>query len=139
MNELRTGGCLCGAVRFKAEGVMRGVLYCHCSQCRRQSGLYFAATQLPKEQLSVEGEDAITWFAASEEARRGFCSKCGSALFWKRDDEPDISVLAGAFDEPSGLVAERHIFVADKGDFYAIDDGLPQHVGGQGSRAPSES
>ena len=50
----------------------------------------------------------------------------GSALFWKRSDLDETSILAGAFDKPTGLSAVGHIFVADKGDYYSIDDGLPQ-------------
>jgi hypothetical protein len=79
--------------------------------------------------LSVEGADKITWFSASASAKRGFCSRCGSALFWKLDGDAHMSVLAGAFDRPSGLKGAVHIFVADKGDYYAIDDGLPQFDG----------
>jgi hypothetical protein len=50
-------------------------------------------------------------------------------LFWKRNGREQISIMAGAFDRPSGLVAESHIFVADKGDYYEICDGLPQFEG----------
>jgi hypothetical protein len=52
---------------------------------------------------------------------------CGSVLFWKHNEEAEVSVMAGAFDQPSGLKGESHIFVVDKGDYYDIDDGLPQY------------
>ena len=126
MTETHAGACLCGAVRFSATGPLRGVVYCHCSQCRRQTGHFFAATNVADEALAIEGGDNISWYRASNFARRGFCRICGSVLFWKRDGSDEISVLAGAFDRPSGLAGEVHIFVADKGDYYAIDDGLPQ-------------
>lgn len=122
------GACLCGSVRFRTCGPLRGVVFCHCGQCRRQSGHFVAATSVSDERIVIEGGDAITWFAASPEAKRGFCSRCGSLLFWKRAGLASISVMAGAFDRPTGLIAECHIFVADKGDYYAIDDGLPQHA-----------
>lgn len=127
MADARTGGCLCGAVRFRTSGQPRGVVYCHCSQCRRQTGHYYAATNVALAAIAIEGAEHLTWFRASDFARRGFCSTCGSVLFWKRDDADDISVMAGSFDSPSGLVGEAHIFVADKGDYYEINDGLPQH------------
>ena len=57
---------------------------------------------------------------------RGFCGICGSFLFWKRGDEGLTSFSLGSLDSPTGLQLERHIFVADKGDYYTIDDGLPQ-------------
>lgn len=126
MSEFGTGGCLCGAVRYSIVGPMRSVIYCHCSQCRKQSGHYYAATSSSNDDLKVVGSQHLTWYRASESARRGFCSKCGSALFWKGDGSADISILAGSLDLPTGLQADRHIYVADKGDYYTIDDGLPQ-------------
>lgn len=124
----RTGACLCGAVRFRTTGPLRGVIYCHCSQCRRQTGHHYAATNVPDANLQVEGGEKLTWYAAADAARRGFCSICGSALFWKHNELDYTSVMAGAFDKPSGLKAESHIFVADKGDYYTIEDGLPQFL-----------
>ena len=128
MNEVRTGGCLCGAIRFRTTGALRGVVYCHCSQCRRQTGHFYAATDIEDECLSVQGSEHLTWYAASDFARRGFCRICGSAMFWKHNGAAMTSILAGSFDQPSGLVAEAHIFVGDKADYYQIDDGLPQYV-----------
>jgi hypothetical protein len=95
-----------------------------------RSGLYFAATNVGDEMIEIEGADNITWYHASDVARRGFCSTCGSALFWKHQTDPFISVLAGSFDAPSGLKMTKHIFCADKGDFYEIADGLPQYEKG---------
>lgn len=127
MNDVRTGRCLCGAVSFQTEGPLGGIRYCHCSQCRRQTGHFYAATDLALDRITIEGTGDVTWYAASDSAMRGFCRACGSALFWRRNDGGQISVMAGAFDLPSGLTEECHIFVADKGDYYAIGDGLPQH------------
>ncbi|MBL8576263.1 MAG: GFA family protein [Mesorhizobium sp.] len=128
MNKTNNGSCLCGAVRFVATGPLRGVVYCHCSQCRKQSGHYYAATNVADADLSIDGAEKLTWFMASPYARRGFCSVCGSVLFWKHNESTETSVMAGAFDTPSGLRGEVHIFVADKGDYYDITDGLPQYV-----------
>jgi len=76
--------------------------------------------------IDIEGTEAIAWYGASAVAKRGFCRVCGSLLFWKHGELDTISIMAGAFDKPSGLSAESHIFVGDKGDYYSIDDGLPQ-------------
>ena len=126
MNERNTGACGCGAVRFTTSGPLRGVVYCHCTQCRRQSGHFYAATNVDDDCIEVEGEENITWYRASQTARRGFCRFCGSALFWKHDELDSVSVMAGAFDSPSGLRGDCHIFVADKGNYYEITDDLPQ-------------
>jgi len=121
-----SGRCLCGAVRFRTSGPLRGVVYCHCGQCRRQSGHFVAATNVADGHFELDGAERLTWFAVSDEAARGFCATCGSLLFWKHRALDTISVMAGAFDRPSGLSGQSHIFVGDKGDYYTICDGLPQ-------------
>jgi hypothetical protein len=125
--ELRRGSCLCGKVHFETRGNLRGVVYCHCSQCSKQTGHFLAATNVQDDSISVSGEENIGWYEASHFAKRGFCKNCGSVLFWKHNELDYISVMAGAFDYPSGLRAESHIFVADKGDYYEIGDDLPQY------------
>ncbi|MBB3311879.1 hypothetical protein FHT78_003655 [Rhizobium sp. BK196] len=129
MSEYHAGGCLCGAVRFVAREKPDVVVGCHCSQCRRQTGLYYAAADVPVSAVTIAGEEKLRWYQSSDEARRGFCSQCGSALFWQGLGRPVISIMAGAFDEPNGLSFGYHIFCADKGNFYEIADGLPQHAG----------
>jgi hypothetical protein len=125
--EIHKGSCLCGSVRFTTRGPLRGVIYCHCTQCRKQSGHYYAATNVPDGSIVIEGGEGISWYRSSPDAQRGFCRTCGSALFWKRDGSDYTSVLAGSFDQPSGLRGASHIFTADMGDYYAIADGLPKN------------
>ncbi|HEV7304931.1 GFA family protein [Ensifer sp.] len=126
MQDIHNGGCLCGAVRFKAHGELRELIYCHCSQCRKQTGLYYAATNVRNDGLEVEGQENITWYRASDSAGRGFCRTCGSALFWKADGQDHTSIMAGAFEKPTDLKSGYHIFCADQGDFYEINDDLPK-------------
>jgi hypothetical protein len=121
----------CGAVEITVAGELGRVGYCHCSQCRRQTGLYYATTSAPVDQVSITGEENISRYRASPQADRAFCRVCGSALYWKGDGENTISLMAGLFDNPTGLVGGYHIYCADKGDFYAIDDGLPQFAASQ--------
>jgi hypothetical protein len=118
------GRCLCGAIAFRVTAEPQGASACHCSQCRRQSGHVWASASVPAAALEIAG--APRWYASSAEARRGFCGTCGSVLFWKAHDEDMISFALGALETPTGLTLERHIFVADKGDYYEIADGLPQ-------------
>ena len=126
MTEIHTGSCLCGAVQFTIQGAMREVSACHCTQCRKQTGHYYATTEVADDRLSVEGTGNLTWYRASNFAGRGFCRICGSALFWKRDGGASTSILAGALDGPTGLTIGRHIYCAFKGDYYEITDGKPQ-------------
>ena len=130
MSETHSGHCLCGAVRFRTSGKLREVIACHCSQCRRQTGHFYAATNVQDDGLTVEGGENVTWYRASETAGRGFCRTCGSALFWKADGSDYTSIMAGAFDGPTGLRIGKHIFCADKGDYYEIDDGAPRFAQG---------
>ncbi len=127
-DETHTGGCLCGAVRYEARGPLADVTACHCSQCRRQSGHLYATTGVARQDLMLIEDRGLKWYRASETARRGFCGECGSTLFWESDAGDATAILAGSLDAPTGLKLARHIFVADKGDYYDITDGLPQHA-----------
>ena len=124
---VQDGGCLCGAVRFRVTGPLREIVACHCSMCRRATGTFVAATAAADADLAVTGADALTWYRSSDEAERGFCRQCGSNLFWRRPGSGRTSILAGSLDQPTGLAIARHIFVADKGDFYEIGDEAPRH------------
>jgi hypothetical protein len=100
---------------------------CHCSQCRKSSGHYFSSTDVPKAAVTVEGEDKVTWFQSSEKVRRGFCGTCGSPLFWDPLFRDWIGISMGGFEAPTNTRLAKHIFTADKGDYYDIgDDGVPR-------------
>ncbi len=122
----RTGACLCGAVTFSLSGPLGGTLACHCTQCRRQSGHYFAAVGAPRAAVVIVETDDLVWYRSSEIARRGFCRCCGSNLFWDPFEGEVTQVSLGALDAPTGLKLERHVHVASMGDYYQIADGLPQ-------------
>lgn len=123
---MHEGSCLCGAVRVEVAGELAAPDACHCRQCRKQSGHFWASTDLPREQVTVQGSENLTWYQASEKVRRGFCATCGSFLFWDPIGRPKIAIAMGAFDKPTGTRLEKHIFTADKGDYYDLADGLPQ-------------
>jgi hypothetical protein len=121
------GSCLCGAVTFEVSGALGAPDACHCSQCRRQSGHFWASTDVPRDALTLHGANNLSWFRSSERVRRGFCSTCGSSLFWEPIGKDMIAIAMGAFDRPTGTSLAMHIHVADKGDYYEITDGVPQH------------
>ncbi|WP_091736068.1 GFA family protein [Phenylobacterium immobile] len=124
---MRQGSCLCGKVTFKVEGQLAPPDACHCTACRKQSGHVFASTDASKASLSVRGEAHVTWYQSSAKVRRGFCSSCGSTLFWDPVERDWIAIAMGAFDGSTGVALKAHIFTADKGDYYEIADGLPQN------------
>lgn len=125
--ETLAGRCACGCITFRARGPFREGVACHCETCRRQSGHYIVATATAIEKLDVTGAEDLTWYGASPHARRGFCRKCGSLLFWEPENRSHVSIMMGAVDDPGDIRLSRHIFVGEKGAYYEIGDGLPEH------------
>jgi hypothetical protein len=124
---MHLGSCLCGVIRFQVEGDLNPPDACHCSQCRKSSGHFWASTDVARSALHIQGEESLVWYASSERVRRGFCRQCGSSLFWDPIHRDKIAVAMGAFEAPTQTRLHMHIFVADKGDYYDIADDLPQN------------
>lgn len=124
-----TGRCACGAVRFEVNGLLRPVIACHCQTCRKTSGHYWAATEAYRANLRLLDERWLKWFQSSELAQRGFCSECGSSLFFRRHDSDRISIAAGALEAPTTLDLVEHICSREAGDYYMIENDLSQHAG----------
>jgi len=120
------GGCLCGAVRYRVKGPLRGVVNCHCSMCQRLHGSFGPHSKASKTNITVTRSDELSWYKTSEVARRGFCSFCGSGLFWEPFEQDATGIIAGTLDGPTTLKTIGHIFVEEKPDFYEITDDLPQ-------------
>ncbi|MDU8929245.1 GFA family protein [Alisedimentitalea sp. MJ-SS2] len=121
-----TGHCECGSVAFTVARVQSHPSACHCSQCRRLSGHIWSGTSVAHDDLTFTSDSNLKWYRSSDHAQRGFCGTCGSSLFYKPDGADHVSVATGSFDTPTGLKLRRHIFVADKGDYYDIADDAPQ-------------
>ena len=83
-------------------------------------------TSVPEDRLELVTSDGLIWYRSSSTAERGFCSRCGSNLFWRPTGEQRVAITAGSLDAPTGLELTEHIFVADKSDYYEIKDGKPQ-------------
>ncbi len=126
--DMHRGSCSCGAVRIEVDGELPPPDACHCTTCRKQSGHFFVSTDVPKARVKIEGGGGVAWFQSSEKARRGFCSKCGSPLFWDPVHRDWIGIAMGAFDGETRTKVAKHIFVSEKGDYYEIADGLPQNL-----------
>jgi hypothetical protein len=120
---MKTGSCLCGAVKFEVNGKLRPTIACHCTQCRKQTASYMSATSCADKELVLTRQDGLKWFRSSPEAQRGFCKECGSVLFWKQDGSDTTSISAGAIDGASGAPLEGHIFCESAGDYYEIAGG----------------
>ena len=89
-----TGGCLCGAVRYEVHGPLRDVVNCHCSKCRRMNGNYAAYSSARREDLRIIEDRGLRWYDSVQDetpdVKRGFCSQCGSSLFWDAKERPTM-------------------------------------------------
>jgi hypothetical protein len=113
------GRCMCGAVEFSVEGALRPVVNCHCHRCRRWSGHYWAASGAPTERVSISDSATLRWFSPADGVEYGFCSTCGSSLFWRNDAHPElISFSAGCLDQPTGLTTSHQLWMAEHGDYH---------------------
>jgi len=113
MAKTHHGGCLCGAIRFTAKGDPFSVSHCHCSLCRKATGL-------------AKGQ--IKYFRSSAWLERGFCPRCGSSLSSRDPVDPQrIWFTIGALDAPAKTKPVRHIFAPDRVKWLRLDEGLPRH------------
>ena len=125
-----TGGCLCGAVRYRVAGTpLRGTV-CHCRFCQKSSGSAFQVWALfRKDQLTwIEGQPHI--LQATPAVVRKFCHQCGSPLsFQFLDDVSDqiIGVTVGTLDDSRGFAPTRHNWASRQLAWLDIKDGLPRN------------
>ena len=139
----RTGGCLCGGVRFSvaataARETLRPLIACHCRQCRKTSGTFVVATKIATKHLTFQAQETLVWYSSSQAAQRGFCSRCGASLFYRRcgqnekaqknqpPHEEAWSVMLGALDQADDLPFAGHIFAADAHPMLARLSTTPQ-------------
>jgi hypothetical protein len=116
---------MCGGVRYRVDGPLRGVIACHCVQCRRASGNFVTATACRRSAFTLVNSATLKWYVAVPGYRRGFCGGCGSCLFFEEVGGERVSISAGSLDEPQGLKTVAHIFASEAGDYYNIDDSVP--------------
>lgn len=110
----RTGGCLCGAVRFTITDAPVKYGACHCEMCRRWTGYALLAMTVPAESIAWEGEAHIRTLQTSDWAERAWCQRCGSGLYYHvtgGDMSANYEIPVGLFDDTSGLVLASEIYV----------------------------
>ena len=129
MNIIKTHlvNCLCESVKLLIKGKLRYVSNCHCSQCQKTHGNFAAYTSCNEKNLSFIKNKTLKWYKSSKNAKRGFCSKCGASIFFKKFNTDTISISAGMFTNPTKLKTLHNIFIKGKMDFYTIDNKLPKY------------
>ena len=125
-----TGGCMCGAVRFRTTHAPSRTIHCHCADCRKHSGA-------PMATLSVFLSDQVLFdgtprkiYTSSDIARRGFCQDCGTTLTFETDLRsfgPVVAIHVSAFDDPEALPPTHHSFYSEKLSWFEVLDDLPRH------------
>lgn len=102
MSNIRSGGCQCGAVRFRVEGDMGTASVCHCRMCQKAFGNFFAPLVNVHEGTLLWLKTEPKRFQSSNHVRRGFCGDCGTPLTYEAPD--GVALAIAAFDDPSGIV-----------------------------------
>jgi hypothetical protein len=120
MAERKTlsGRCLCGSVTFVVSGAKPGFHACHCAMCRRWSSAPFFGVNVRK--IEFNGEEHVKRYQSSDWAERGFCTRCGSNLFYYMKALDHYSVAMGSFDDASAFELTTQYYIDKKPDGYAF-------------------
>lgn len=123
------GGCLCGAVRYEIEGPIEASEHCHCGMCRKAHGAAFSTNAVVESaRLKVlDATGSLTTYESSPNRRKCFCGRCGSQLFIRRSNRPEITVVTlGTLDDDPVGRPSRHVFTQSKAPWFDIDGVLPR-------------
>jgi len=128
-----TGGCQCGAVRYRVTAPANELSHCHCSICRRIHGAVFASFAIvsPEHFIVEQGAEGLQRYDSSPGAQRYFCSRCGSHIYGDVETLPDmrfytVGSLDGGAHPGHAPENESHIYVGSKIPWWHITDNLPQ-------------
>jgi len=137
MTEIATGGCQCGAVRYRVEGPLGHAGFCHCRMCQKAFGSFGAPlVSVPHAQFRwTRGEPAV--FLSSPIVQRGFCRDCGTPLFMLEDGHGVIEIAIGSLDDPAIAPPDHVVGIESKLDWADKLPGLPARSTGQ-DRTPED-
>ena len=118
------GGCLCGAVRYEANVSTSENWFCHCRMCQKATGTVVSTSAIiPKSRLQIiKGNPKF--YKSSKNVERGFCSNCGSPLFFRPTNEDWMSILSGSLDDPELAPPQGHYGVESWISWLKIEDDL---------------
>lgn len=120
-----TGGCQCGAVRYRIAGALEYPHLCHCRMCQKAAGNYFMPLGFaPGKTLTItRGEPG--WFQSSDPVRRGFCRDCGTPLFFDTLQSDGMAVTLGSLDDPAAFPPVSQDGIEARLPFHALLGSLP--------------
>ncbi|MFD1329429.1 GFA family protein [Mycoplana ramosa] len=124
--RIYTGGCQCGAVRYRAEGTLDDPHLCHCRMCQKAAGNYFLplANAARETFRLTRGEPG--WFQSSQHVRRGFCRDCGTPLFYDMPTEGYLNIVLGSLDDPQDVRPHSQSGVESRVPWFSQLSRLPE-------------
>ena len=128
------GGCLCGQVRYKAEGEPYNQTICHCTMCRKASGSASVAwVSFKNSEVSIGRK--VRWFRSSGKAERGFCPTCGGCMFFRPLDVDEIDISTATLDNPElpELHPKDHLHLGTRISWHPVHEDKPQYKAHRGS------
>lgn len=130
-----TGGCQCGAVRYRVTEPLGSSGLCHCRMCQRAGGNVFAPLVTAR---GVEWQGTAATWASSDISERGFCAACGTPLFFRNfDAEDELELMIGSLDDPGMAPPDHHYGIESRVAWLKLDDGLPAYeTGGKPGEGP---
>jgi hypothetical protein len=128
MTDIRTGGCLCGSVRYRIEGAPLAIATCHCKNCQKQAGSALSVVAfLKREQLHVQGD--LTTFEDRGDSGaavfRKFCGRCGSPVITETPSATAqglIFIKAGTLDETHDLLPSVHYWTCSAQNWFVFPE-----------------
>ena len=123
--QTQSGGCQCGAVRFRVEGELGDASVCHCRMCQKAFGAFYAPLVSTRGANVVWTRGRPSYFASSNFVKRGFCSKCGTPLSYEAPD--GIALAIGAFDHPQQIIPVHQFGTEGKLPYAGDIADLPGH------------
>lgn len=127
---VRTGGCMCGAVRYDAAGEPQDVIHCHCESCRRHTGAPMACLAVYSVSQVTFCGTPRTVYGSSPSRGRAFCPTCGSSLTWETELPTRGEIVAlhiSTFDDPDAIRPNAHSFYGERISWFDVADDLPRH------------
>lgn len=131
-NKLQ-GGCLCGELRYTVTALPFAADYCHCRMCQKSTGAAVSAwMDFKAKQVLWDNSTALQEYASSENARRGFCSRCGSTISYRNVRHADYFSLAiTSLDDPNQVRPTYHIHTDSQLCWFNISDDCKRYPQGQ--------
>ncbi len=128
MTRILTGGCRCGAVRYRVSGEPTYAALCHCGDCRKSSGAPMVAwAAFPQAQFAISQGEPHSYISSGA-AMRSFCAECGTGLFYRNPDMLPglVDVQSATLDDPEALPPQIHVQVAERVGWMAHLGALPE-------------